>query len=238
MVMRRKSVEARVKAVGDESAGEFEAVVSVFGNVDSYGDVVLPGAFAESLKRYAESGKSIPAVFSHGSQDVGNFIGRVTEAKETDEGLYTKVALYLDADKYGTEIADRAKAVRQLMHDGVLSQFSFAYGVDEWQAAKRDGVDVIELKALSLYEIGPTLVGANQETRLVGVKADGVDEVAALREELAALTERVTALEDAGDETDPADDEAGTGGDEVAETETDAADLVALEADALRAAIN
>ena len=48
----------RVKVTGEDDgqAGEFTALVSVFGNVDSYGDVVQPGAFERTLKEWSASG--------------------------------------------------------------------------------------------------------------------------------------------------------------------------------------
>ena len=36
--------------------GKFRALVSVFGTSDSYGDIVMPGAFAKSLDRLADAG--------------------------------------------------------------------------------------------------------------------------------------------------------------------------------------
>lgn len=42
--MTVKSVIAEVKALGDGEKAEFEAYASVFGNRDSYGDVVQKGA--------------------------------------------------------------------------------------------------------------------------------------------------------------------------------------------------
>ncbi|MFI1382100.1 hypothetical protein [Embleya sp. NPDC020886] len=47
--MRMKSAAAQVKVKSDGGDGEFEALVSVLGNKDSHGDVVLPGAFADTL---------------------------------------------------------------------------------------------------------------------------------------------------------------------------------------------
>ena len=47
-----KTVAAQIKAAGPEDGleeGEFEALVSVFGNIDSYGDKVMKGAFANTL---------------------------------------------------------------------------------------------------------------------------------------------------------------------------------------------
>ena len=84
--MRTKDFRAHVKAVGGEAGntladGQFEAIVSVFGNVDSYGDVVVAGAFADDLKARAESGAVLPVVWSHRWDDPFAHIGWVVKAE-------------------------------------------------------------------------------------------------------------------------------------------------------------
>jgi HK97 family phage prohead protease len=163
--MLTKAAPVRVKAGEQDGLGEgqFEAVVSVFGNVDSYGDVVMPGAFAETLAEWEKSGNPIPVLWSHLSHDPDYHIGYVVEAKETAEGLWVRGQLDLDAPK--------AKQVYRLLSGHRVTQFSFAYDVLDAAYAERDGEKVYELRKLKVYEVGPTLIGANQETRLIGVKA-------------------------------------------------------------------
>lgn len=158
---RTKSFSARVKsAAGD---GEFTALVSVFGNVDSYGDVVVPGAFGKSLARWAERGDPIPVVWSHAWADPFSHIGSVSDARETAAGL--EVTGQLDLDN------PTAAQVYRLLKGRRVTEFSFAYDVIESRAGERDGRAVTELHELDLHEVGPTLIGANQETELLAVKA-------------------------------------------------------------------
>lgn len=163
--MLTKAAPVRVKA-GEQDGlaeGQFEAIVSVFGNVDSYGDVVMKGAFADDLLEWAKSGNPIPVLWSHMSADPDYHIGEVLEAKETDEGLWVRGQLDLDAPK--------ATQVYRLLKGRRVTQFSFAYDILDAGWGKRDDQDVYELRKLKVYEVGPTLIGANQETRLIGVKA-------------------------------------------------------------------
>jgi Escherichia/Staphylococcus phage prohead protease len=158
-----------VKSVdGDDPAGTFEAVVSVFGNVDGYGDRVEPGAFADSLA------KGLPAVvWSHRWDEPP--IGAALEATETDEGLLVKSQLFIDANVRAREVH---AAMSNLGGDGrpPLREFSFAYDVLEaaWITEKGEDDDaereIYSLKRLDLIEVGPCLKGVNPETRLVGVK--------------------------------------------------------------------
>lgn len=163
--MLTKAAPVRVKA-GEQDGlqpGQFEAIVSVFGNVDSYGDVVMPGAFADDLLAWEKSGNPIPVLWSHLSHDPDYHIGHVVEAKETAEGLWVRGQLDLDAPK--------ANQVYRLLKGRRVTQFSFAYDILDAAYAERDGEKVYELRKLKVYEVGPTLIGANQETRLIGVKA-------------------------------------------------------------------
>lgn len=162
-----KSVKATIEAV-DEVTGEFEAIVSAFGNIDSYGDVVVKGAFADTLAEWEKSGDPIPVYYSHRMDDPDYNIGYVKEAKEVDAGLYIKGQIDLDP---GT----KAMKVYRLLKGRRLTQFSFAYDVVEggWEQRKSatgDDVEYFELRKLKLYEVGPTPVGANQDTELLGVK--------------------------------------------------------------------
>ncbi|MFJ3812279.1 HK97 family phage prohead protease [Streptomyces sp. NPDC090073] len=164
--MLTKDAPARVKAAGESDglgAGEFTALVSVFGNEDSVGDVVMPGAFAEDLDRWKSTGDPIPVIWSHDWGDPFSHIGEVTEAKETPAGLLVTGRLDLDNPK--------AEQVFRLLKGRRVTQFSFAYDIEDGGWGERDGREVYELRKLKVHEVGPTLLGANQETELLAAKA-------------------------------------------------------------------
>lgn len=167
--MLTKSAPVRVKAVGEDDgleAGVFEAIVSVFGNVDSYGDRVLKGAFADTLEEWAASGDPIPVYWSHRMDDPDYNLGHVLEAEERDEGLWVKAQLDLESPK--------AAQTYRLLKGRRVTQFSFAYEVQAYTIKSEQGVgEVWDLEKLKLYEVGPTPVGVNQETELLTVKAAG-----------------------------------------------------------------
>ncbi|WP_199489163.1 HK97 family phage prohead protease [Micromonospora craniellae] len=164
-----KTAPARIKAAGTDDGladGEFEALVSVFGNVDSYGDVVMPGAFDDVLSEWSAKGDPIPVIWSHNWYDPFAHIGTVLEAKETDVGLWVKGLVDQDPE------ARTAAQVYRLLKGRRVTQFSFAYEIGEASWAERDGQDVYELRKFSgLHEVGPCLVGANQDTDLLSAKA-------------------------------------------------------------------
>lgn len=176
------------KTVDGGKAGEFTALVSVFGNVDLVGDRVLPGAFAKSLDRWKASGDPVPIIFSHQWDNLDAHVGFVDPAdiEETEDGLLVRRG-QMDLDQ------PFAKRLFDLLDQRRIREFSFAYDVVEEHAGE-DGAN--ELGEVDLIEVGPTLKGANPATELVGVKAL----VATLSDGLKA--DLVEALRDDGEDQD------------------------------------
>ena len=172
---RTKEAQARIKAAGPADGlqeGQFRALVSVFGNEDSMGDVIAPGAFAQVLAEWKASGDPIPVVWSHKWGDAFAHMGSVLEASETAAGLEV-LAQIEDMDTNPL-----AKHVHGLLKGRRIKQFSFAYDVGEGGWVDTDDLvnhpwgEYYEIKRFSrLYEVGPCLVGANQETDLYAAKA-------------------------------------------------------------------
>ncbi|WP_311202387.1 HK97 family phage prohead protease [Micromonospora chalcea] len=209
-----KTAPARIRAAGKADGlgeGEFEAIVSVFGNVDSYGDVVMPGAFTDVLDEWKAKGDPIPVIWSHNWYDPFAHIGTVLEAKETDVGLWVKGLVDQDPE------ARTAAQVYRLLKGRRVTQFSFAYDIADASWAERDGQDVYELRKFgALYEVGPCLVGANQETELLAAKArqlaNGVKEGRVLAQaHLDRLKSAHTALGEVIAAAETSDPKAGSG---------------------------
>lgn len=170
MTTLRKSYPiAEFKALSQP--GEFEALVSVFGNVDLQGDRVVQGAFTKSLQRWRESGDPIPIIWSH---DWGNPHAHIGAAdplnvKQSPQGL--RVTGQLDLEN------PFAAQVYHLMKTRRVKEFSFSYEVVREKMAADSANELLDLE---LIEVGPTLKGANPETELVGVKA-ALEEAAGLK---------------------------------------------------------
>jgi len=137
--------------------GQFTAYASVFGNVDSTGDVVVKGAFATTLAAWAASGNPIPLLFAHEMNDPDYNIGYVVTAQEDDTGLLVTCQLDLENPK--------AKQVYRLIKGRRVDQMSFAYDVISKVETYYEGdVEVSEILEVKLYEVSVVTVGANQET--------------------------------------------------------------------------
>lgn len=147
----------------DGQTGRFEAVVSVFGNVDLQGDRVVKGAFKKSIDQWRKTGDPIPIIWSHEWGDPFAHVGAAdpATAEETDVGL--KLIGTFDVDK------PFAAQVYDLVKDRRVREWSFAYDVIKERKSADDGAN--ELLILDLIEAGPTLKGANPNTFTIGVKS-------------------------------------------------------------------
>lgn len=154
----------------DEALGIIECFVAGVGNKDSVGDVVLPGAFTESLKR-----RKPRVVWGH---DWNHPIGKVLEIYEVNPsdprlpikmrranigGLFAKVQFNLKSEK-GRE------AFNQVAFYGEEQEWSIGYKtLDAFFDPNRKAN---MLKEVELYEVSPVLHGANQLTGTISIKSN------------------------------------------------------------------
>lgn len=149
--------------------GEFIAYASVFGVKDSYGDVVLKGAFTNTLAEWERKGVPIPLLWGHNTADPDFNLGEVVEASEDDRGLKVHCRLDLESPK--------SAQTYRLLKSGRVNQMSFAYRIVDGAYIEPEGEGkswrdaYYELRELDLYEVSVVPIGANQETEILAVKA-------------------------------------------------------------------
>lgn len=148
--------------VDEESEGKVSAVFSVFNNLDSDGDVVVPGA----IKSKWDSGM-VPMVWAH-KWDMP--IGKGYIKEDGDKATFVG-EFFMDTDS-GQE------AYKLVKNMGELQQWSFGYRVNDAEHGKfkergnDDQVEARYLKSLTVFEVSPVLVGANQETYTMAIKSN------------------------------------------------------------------
>ncbi len=169
--MITKACAVKIKAGADAglAEGEFYAYASVFGNKDSYGDIVQPGAFTDTLAAWAAKGLPLPLLWGHNTADPDFNLGEVVQAVEDFHGLKVHGRLDLESPK--------SAQVYRLLKGGRVSQMSFAYSVieGEWVEPVGEGKTYKDayysLIKVDLYEISIVPIGANQETEILAVKS-------------------------------------------------------------------
>ena len=164
--MLYKTKQFDIKSVSD--TGELTGYFSTYQPVaDSYGDCVAPGCFSETIKAWAEKGKHIPLVWNHNMDDPELIIGQVDKIEDDEYGPLMTAHFY-DTPK--------AQAARNLMKEGSVYQFSYAYAIDaarkpdENEKAADPNISQV-LEAVSLMEITITPTPAQPLAEMVSVKA-------------------------------------------------------------------
>lgn len=125
----------------------FEGYASVWGRVDSYGDTVIKGAFAQALKD-----RRPMMLYGH---NPGRVIGKFVSATEDDKGLLVK-GMTTPGNSDACDVAASLKF-------GAMSGLSIGGYTTDWETTKQGGRLI---KAFDLYEISVVAMPAEQDARI------------------------------------------------------------------------
>lgn len=117
------------KALSDD--GTFEGYASVFGDRDQGDDIVVAGAFSETLIRRPAA--KVKMLRDH---DTRLIIGKWVEMREDAKGLFVKGKLFTNIDK--------GRETHELMKEGALDGLSIGYRTLESQYDHQLGVRRLE----------------------------------------------------------------------------------------------
>jgi uncharacterized protein len=167
MLRDHLDIPFKIKAVADD--GLFSGYGSVFGVVDSYQEIVAPGAFKESLE-----GRMPSLLWQHRS---GEPIGVYTSVKEDPVGLHVEGKLALKTS--------RGAEAYELLKMGAISGLSIGFMTREDSYDKVTNVRT--LKKVDLWEVSLVTFPANDAARVSGVKS--IETIESLRAAEAYLRE-------------------------------------------------
>lgn len=159
MKLKQRHVPFKVKEI--DKTGEFSGYLSIFGNTDAYRDVVMPGAFDDTLAQWAEDDALPPILWQH---DSTNPIGPFTKLAPDDEGLYCEGVLLLDD-------VPQAKIAYALAKNKVVRGMSIGYSVNPGGETYDGKVNVNRLTSLSLFEGSFVTFPANVDAMITDVKS-------------------------------------------------------------------
>lgn len=157
----------------------FDGYGAVFGNVDSYGDVIEAGSFASYLSDVQAGKQNWPAMLlQHGgygmtAEDMTP-IGVWTSLAEDGKGL--KVSGKLADTPRGREIYALMKMEPRPAIDGL----SIGYIAKDWEPRSKPEDPRRRLKRIDLVEISPVTFPANGKARVSSVKS--IEELGSLRD--------------------------------------------------------
>ena len=160
------------KEAGEDGVLHIKAYALAFGNVDSWGDIIAPGACDKFLA--SEDFKRMALCYQHNISEV---VGVITGAGVDEKGMW------IEADVLPTTTG---KDVQTLIKAGAIKEFSIGYYANEYHFEKVDGYayDIRVLDAITIVEVSPVTRAANPQAVLLDAKNEGVEQTAEEREEV------------------------------------------------------
>lgn len=140
LALKHRQVAFKADTVSED--GTFKGYASVFGNVDSYKEIVEAGAFAQALKDRRKEGP-VPILWQHDSTQP---IGGDENLSEDDHGLKADGFLLVN------EIP-MARQAHALLKRGVVKGLSIGYMVERDSFNEKTGVRTLHQLALHEYSI-------------------------------------------------------------------------------------
>lgn len=156
-MLEHKTVVAEYNVGG--APGSFSGLGAVFDNEDLGGDIIVRGAFDDTLTDLQSKGRTLPILWQH---DSGEPLGPWDKVTITDKGLKADGRLLIESDP----LALRAHG---LMKSKAVSGLSIGYRIPQG-GMEYDG-EVRHLKRIDLHEISIVTFPMNDEARIDAVKA-------------------------------------------------------------------
>lgn len=151
------AVNLDVKA---SDSGRIEGYASTIGGVpDRHGEIVLAGAFADTMTRYRKTGETPAMLWAHAQEQP---IGKWRAMEEDSTGLFVEGALNLNTAK-GREAFEHIKA-------GDAGGLSIGFTTPEG-GRQYVGEGVFHLSKVDVLEISVVAIPANPLARITGVKS-------------------------------------------------------------------
>ncbi len=159
MTMLMKFGTACLNIKDMKESGEIEGYGSTFGGEpDSYGDVIAPGAYSDSLAAHKSAGTMPKMFWQHDSREP---IGKWFEAKEDTKGLFLRGKLNMGVQ--------RAREAYELLKERDIDGLSIGYRIKEYSVDTDTGVWTLE--KIDLREVSIVSIGANDNATIASVKA-------------------------------------------------------------------
>ena len=165
MTTKTLDFQCELKANGD--TGTFEGYGSIFNITDRGGDIVVPGAFTDTLAAQKAAGRMPAMLWQHRQAEP---IGVYTSMEEDSVGLKVKGQLALKTS--------RGAEAYELMKMGALSGMSIGYRSRDDSYDRVTGVR--SLKKLDLVELSLVTFPMNDSSRVSAVKT--IEELDSLSE--------------------------------------------------------
>lgn len=154
---------AMQKSAGEKDAGTISGYFSTYDREpDSYGDIIAPGAFTETIKNREASGHPFPLCWNH---DLNQIIGKVDAIEDTEKGpLMTASFLILRLRRKS------ARSSRAAWCTSSVSPMTSWRGRDRLKKKKKPASQMF-LQSLTFFEVSIVPIPANQNAVMTDIKS-------------------------------------------------------------------
>lgn len=160
--IQTKTAAARVEVKGEGEGGilHIKAYALAFGNIDSRGDIIMPGACDGFL-----AGPDADRMALCWQHDRATVIGKITDKGVDDYGMW------IEADVLPTSAGNDAAI---LLKNGAVKEFSIGYRANKYHYEHKEGYDydIRILEDITVVEVSLVTTAANPEAILISAKAD------------------------------------------------------------------
>ncbi|MBX4215696.1 HK97 family phage prohead protease, partial [Candidatus Parcubacteria bacterium] len=168
----------------DEAEGVVEAIVNVFGIVDTQSDIIHPGAYTKTL---GERGAQVRVKIldNHQTHSVINIIAKAldihevgknqlpaevrSEYPEATGGLFARMQFMMDDET--------SAAIFKRINFGASNEYSIGLDIMDYDYSTvkvgEKSVRVRNIRQLALFDVSPVIWGANEATVTTQVKGGG-----------------------------------------------------------------
>ncbi len=154
-----------IKAADVADDGTFNGYGSVFGVEDSYGEIVAPGAFTDSLAELKAKARIVPVLWQHRSDAP---IGVYDQLEEDAHGLKVAGRLIIGDGTPMNPGVRQAQEAHALLKAGAVTGLSIGYWVRQATYDEKTGIRT--LTKLDLVEVSLVTFPANDDARVEAVK--------------------------------------------------------------------
>lgn len=126
-----------------------------FGNVDSYGDIIEPGAFTKTIQ---ERGSRIAFCYQH---ELDEPIGNILLLEERPQGLWIEAQLSASEEDIQTKIKE-----------GILKEMSIGYRTINCTEEIVNEKYITHLTEVKLYEVSIVTIAANEMAVIQAMKSE------------------------------------------------------------------
>lgn len=156
-----KQFSAKVESSAGEDASKYLYISSYIStyDVDLGNDVILPGAFTESIMERVNKGKNIPALWQH---DMDILLGHAIKITEDAKGIMVETRL----PKSHWRVRDE---ILPLLENGSLQEMSVGFVVEQY--SENEETDLRIIQKAKLLEYSFVTLAMNPEATIEGFKS-------------------------------------------------------------------